>query len=314
MSVLRYSRWIAASLVVVAGVTFANDSGPGPAPGATSKEYNVLVLRAGTVDHGLMTFSASANPGAGTGAGTNTGTTGGTTTTGSTTGGTTTTDPNTAANPAASGNGSPLLPPTTTVNSSTGQTTTTTTTPNGTTTSGTTNSGATTTGTTTPPAVPDSYWTTARANGRDMPASTDPNSPGYWTRARVNGQAAPGDTSAGAGSGGSGGIAGGVGSGTFTATFTNSATSGSWYAIDLGSFSLWFAMGNSTEGMVTFAGYATPQTIMGRTSVGTGGIIESLFTGSFFIGQAADDGSDQDTTGTTTTGSANTTTTGMAGN
>jgi hypothetical protein len=250
-----------------ANIAFANDSGPGPAPGQSSREYNVLLLRMGTVDQGSMTFSAPASEPP------NDESTGDTT-----------------ADPPATGN-TPPLPP--------GSDNTTGNTPpsmNGLNNSGTTNtpiqspnSGST---------EPASHWTTARANGLVSGNSTDPSSSDYWTRARANGQVQPGDsTSPG---GGGGGLGDGVATGTFTATFTTEQTTGTWYAVDLGNFSLWFASGDSAEGTITFAGYATPEVIVGRTAVGTGGILEALFNGSFFVGQAVSStGGDATPPGTT---------------
>ena len=69
-----------------------------------------------------------------------------------------------------------------------------------------------------------------------------------------------------------------------TAALTSEQTTGTWYALDFGNFALWFASGDSIAGTVTFAGYATPEMIAGRTSVGTGGFFEALLSGSFFVG------------------------------
>jgi hypothetical protein len=72
----------------------------------------------------------------------------------------------------------------------------------------------------------------------------------------------------------------------FTADIAEESSAGTWYAIDLGSFSLWYASAGSAADSETFAGYATPTTIVGRTSPGNGGILEAIFRGSFFVGTA----------------------------
>ncbi|QDU28557.1 hypothetical protein ETAA8_36600 [Anatilimnocola aggregata] len=63
---------------------------------------------------------------------------------------------------------------------------------------------------------------------------------------------------------------------------------GTWYAVDLGSFSLWYGTADTADGSIAFAGYATENTIAGRSSSGMGGFLEAVFSGSFFLGQAAD--------------------------
>ncbi len=158
--------------------------------------------------------------------------------------------------------------------------------------------------------MPASYWTTAAANGRATTNTNDSSSPAYWTRARANGRG-QGGVSGGFGLGS--GAGGGIGSGEFTASFTSEQTTGTWYAIDLGNFALWFATGDSTQGTVTFAGYATPEMIAGRTSVGTGGFFQALLTGSFFVGQATSTG-DATTDGTGSGGNTTNNTSGTAAN
>jgi hypothetical protein len=105
---------------------------------------------------------------------------------------------------------------------------------------------------------------------------------------------APGDTSGNL-SGGIGGGTNGSGqfatSGEFNADIGDQLTTGTWYALNFGNFSLWFASGQSTAGDTTYAGYATADMIAGRTSVGASGLLEAFFTGSFFVGQASGDAS-----------------------
>lgn len=283
MSASGCIRWTLVGLVVSLSVAHANDSGPGPGSGQTGREYNVLVLRMGRFDQGTMSFSGSTSGSPDGGSIMTTGNT----TTGTTGAGNDQTG--VTANPAATGDASPILPGSFGSGNIAGNTSgsTTVNTP-GTTTNG-VNTGATTGST-----EPASYWTTARANGQVSGNTSDPNSSDYWTHARVNGRD---QTSASGGfgnGGGGGGIASSVATGDFTASFSNSQTSGNWYSIDLGSFALWFATGDSAQGTVTFAGYATPETIAGRTSVGTGGFFEALFTGAFFVGQATDNPSGDD--------------------
>ncbi|WP_425618148.1 hypothetical protein NA78x_001847 [Anatilimnocola sp. NA78] len=149
-------------------------------------------------------------------------------------------------------------------------------------TSGTTTIGTATTGGTTEPA---SYWTTARANGKVTAQTNDPASANYWTRERANGKG---------GGSGSNGIGGGgtdedqsVTSGTLITNFRDATGEGTWYAVDLGSLSLWYATTDSAEGSVMYVGYATGDTIGGVASVGASGIMEAAFSGSVFVGEVA---------------------------
>lgn len=269
---------IACSLFLFTGIGSANDSGPGPTDGAASKQYNVIVLRATGYEQGMFTFLDSAESSSGSvpdDDGVNEGTP-----IDMDTGAGNDLDADTT-NPTATGDfgpvGSENVSETSTNNTNTNTTGTTT--------------GTGTTTTTSPPA---SYWTRARVNGQVATQTNDSSSPDYWTRARANGQVVAGDTSGNVGTGEESAFA----TGTFTANLSEQSSTGTWYAVDLGGFSLWYAnvgSAGSSTGSVYFAGYATPETIVGRTSSGTGGFLETLFNGSFFVGQATDAGSADET-------------------
>jgi len=276
--------------------------------GLAGKQYEVLVIRAGAAEQGTLSFSSSTGNQSGTG-GTTTGGTNsnGTNSTGTNSSGTgTTTGSGTTsgsgANPVANGDfgtvGNPNGAPGNVTGNTSGSINTTNTTGTTTTGTNTTGTGTTTTGTTTTGTTsdPPSYWTRDRVNGRVATRTSNASSSDYWTTARTHGRAAPCDTS--------GNLSGGFGSGTggsasaqfassgeFNADLGDQLTTGTWYAINFGNFSLWFAAGQSTAGETTFAGYASGDMIAGRTSVGASGLLESFFTGSFFIGQATGDAS-----------------------
>lgn len=277
--------WCSAAIggvVLLSSIALAQDSGPGPAPGATSKEYYVVVVRASGFDQGTLAFQRSEESPPASDPNADDDATTGTSTPGTTTTGGTANTPTTTTNPTT-----PITTPTP------GSTPTPTTNPamtdNTTGTTSTTSGDAAPTKTEAP-----SYWTRARANGRVATQSNDPSSSDYWTTARANGQVVAGDTS-GNGGGGSG-EEGSVTSGVFTADIAEQSATGTWHAVDLGDFSLWYATADSSAGSVIYIGYATADTIVGRTSVGTGGFIETLFQGSFFVGQATDSAPTEDPT------------------
>lgn len=276
---------VASSLILFTGLVQGNDSGPGPTTGAASKQYNVIVIRASGYEQGTFTFSGS------NAAPSNIDTDG------------SQIDDQTPLNPVTGAANDPAFDttgPGTTVNygdvapinGNTGTATTGTTTggTTGTTTGGTTTMGGTTTGTTATTSDPPSYWTRARVNGQVSAQTSDASSSNYWTRARANGQVVAGDTGGDVGGGDNSESA--VASGSFSINLGEQSTSGNWYSVDLGGFSLWYgsasSAGSSTE-TTTFAGYATSEIIVGRTSTGTGGMMEALFNGSFFVGKATDD-------------------------
>jgi hypothetical protein len=268
----------ACSLFLLTGIVAANDSGPGPTNGAASKQYNVIILRASGFEQGTFSFQGSTDTSTGTNTDGNEIDEG--TPTNPDTGAGNDPDANTT-NPTATGDFGPISS-TGGMNNTTGTTTT------GTTTTGTT-TGTPTATTTSPPA---SYWTRARVNGQVDSQTSDSSSPNYWTRARANGEVVAGDTS---GNGGGGGEESAVASGTMTSDFGEQSSTGNWYSLDLGGFSLWYAStssAGSSTGSVNIVGYATPEIIVGRTSSGTGGFIETMFNGSFFVGQATDASTD----------------------
>jgi hypothetical protein len=262
------SSWligIALSSLVWVGLVSAQEASLQSNTAPAGIQYDVIVIRVGSLVQGTLAFSAS-TPDSGTANPIPSGSTTSTTST--------TTPSSTGTNPVAAGDFGPVGDPNGTTGNTTGNT-------SGSITANT--SGTTTTGTTTTTSTadPPSYWTRARANGEVATQTNDASSSDYWTRARVNGQGAASATS------GSFGVGNLISSGGFIAAFGEETNAGTWYAVDLGSFSLWYATGNSVDGDVTYAGYATADTIVGRTSIGSSGLLEAFFTGSFFIGQVA---------------------------
>ena len=276
-------------LLSFAALATAQDSGPGPSGSATSKQYSLTLVDGNGMQEGTMIFarSTNANGGSGTGIDQGTGALPGTTEGAGN-------DPTNTTNPTASGDfgnvGNPSGTMTGTVaGNSSGSTTNpsangTTTTP--TNTSGTTTNPGTTTATGTT-SDPPSYWTSARANGKVASRTSDPNSSDYWTSARARGEVAPGDSTGSVSSGGNSSTSI-FSSGTFLAELGADGTAGSWYAVDLGGFSLWYAASDSGDSSTTFVGYATPEVIVGRASQSNGGVMEAMFSGSFFYGTATD--------------------------
>lgn len=81
--------------------------------------------------------------------------------------------------------------------------------------------------------------------------------------------------------------------GTFTATVGMSTSTGTWNAVDLGSFSLWVANAQGTDGTQIITGYATPDNIAGRivtqsSTTGRLAFLRALFNSSIFFGTAAE--------------------------
>jgi len=267
------------------------------------KQYDVLVIRAGMVDQGLITFESSVANQVAADSNSNSGSNPNSTSAGN--------DPNfSGANPVATGNFGTVGNPNGATGNTTGNTSgsissnqsgTTTSNTSGTSTTNTTGTANTGTSTTATTSDPPNYWTRDRVNGRVATQTNNSSSSDYWTTARTHGKG---------GAGGTGGVLGSIigGNGTqvltsggFTATFADQMNTGTWYAIELGNFSLWFATTTSVDGDVGYAGYATSDTIVGRTSVGSSGLMESLLTGSFFIGHAAGTAS-ADASGSSTLG------------
>jgi hypothetical protein len=259
----------ACSLFSLTGMVAANDSGPGPINGATSQQYNVIVIRASGFEQGTFTFTGSGE-----------------------------TSPDTETDGNEIDDGTPVNPDTGAGNDPAADTTNPTatgdfgnvgtggTTNGGTTTGGTTTGGTTTGGTTGATSDPPSYWTRARVNGQVASQTNDTSSSNYWTRARANGQGVSADAGGNVDDGETSAIA----RGTITVSLEDQSTTGNWYSVDLGGFSLWYATANSAgsaSGNMTFAGYATPEIIVGRMANSSGGMLEAMFNGSFFVGQAA---------------------------
>jgi hypothetical protein len=82
--------------------------------------------------------------------------------------------------------------------------------------------------------------------------------------------------------------------GTFTSTVGADTSTGTWYAIDIGSSAIWFANAQGTAGTQVITGIATPDAIVGRivtqssTSTGRGRLLRALFNSSIFFGTAAE--------------------------
>jgi hypothetical protein len=81
--------------------------------------------------------------------------------------------------------------------------------------------------------------------------------------------------------------------GTFSSTLGTETSTGTWYAIDLGSYSLWVANAEGTAGAQLITGYATPETIVGRivtqsSTSGRGRFLRALFNSSIFFGTAVE--------------------------
>lgn len=81
--------------------------------------------------------------------------------------------------------------------------------------------------------------------------------------------------------------------GTFSSALGTATSAGTWYAIDLGSYSLWVANAEGTAGTQLITGYATPETIVGRivtqsSTTGRGRFLRALFNSSIFFGTAAE--------------------------
>jgi hypothetical protein len=95
-----------------------------------------------------------------------------------------------------------------------------------------------------------------------------------------------------------------VTTGTFTSTLGTTATTGTWTAIDIGNYAIWFGNAQGTTGNQIITGIATPDFIAGRivttsnTNTGRGRFLRALFNSSFFFGTAVE----AETPPTTTTG------------
>jgi hypothetical protein len=246
----------------------AQDSGPGPISGSVNRAYDVLVVRIQSAERGIFTFAANPDDGT-TNAGTNTGIgIGGSTT-----------------DPAIAGDTN---------------TTTPTTTPTTSTSTNTTTSGAARTGTTT---TVKSFY---QSSGLSSRINRSSGSYGFNT---ATGTVA---TSADTGTNTNNNVSSTVGtlfnpqiftSGVFTAELDTQTQVGTWYAIDLGNFSIWYANAADTDGAMTASGFATPETISGRlmSTSGTstsGSFYPMLFDSAWFFGTSAGDGVDE-STGTT---------------
>ena len=246
-----------------------------------SPEYNVIVLRMGTVGSGTLSFARTSNsPGPTTGSpldnenGANPGD--GTTGAGN--------DTDVGTNPVASGDFGP-------VGNSTGMPGNTAGNTSGSVNDQNSTAGSTTgTGTTTGPAAaspqPASYWTRARANGEVAATSNDPSSADYWTTARARGEGNTGGSGGNFGNGSSDSI---FSSGQFAADLDEENFAGTYHAAALGNFSLWYATTDSTGGTTTFAGWGNADTIMGGISSADGGIWDALWSGNYFFGTASDE-------------------------
>ncbi|WP_254506532.1 hypothetical protein [Anatilimnocola floriformis] len=266
----------------MAAAAAAQDAGPGPSGDATSKQYDVVVVRAGSLSQGVLVFTrAGDNSGVPTDGNdideslptTNDASADGT-------------------NPVASGDFGNVGNPNGATGNTAGNTSGSvnqnmTTTPA----TGTTNTTGTATATGEAAAAqPASYWTTARANGQVASQTNDANSADYWTTARARGEGNA-DVSVGAANGNGSGQAPSsvLTTGGFMADFADETSMGTWYSINLGGFALWYATSESTESPVSYVGYSTAETIFGYTAAGTGGMMETMFAGSFFMGTATDD-------------------------
>lgn len=82
--------------------------------------------------------------------------------------------------------------------------------------------------------------------------------------------------------------------GTFASSINTSAGTGTWYAIDLGNYSLFVATAEGTTGSQVVTGYATPEFIAGRIvtqsniGAGRGRFLRALFNTSIFVGTAVE--------------------------
>jgi|GEM_PF-6554772 len=85
-----------------------------------------------------------------------------------------------------------------------------------------------------------------------------------------------------------------VTTGTFTSTLGTTTGTGTWFAIDVGNYALWYATAEGTAGTQTITGLATPEFIVGRivttssASNGSGRFVRALFNTSIFFGTAVD--------------------------
>jgi hypothetical protein len=82
--------------------------------------------------------------------------------------------------------------------------------------------------------------------------------------------------------------------GTFTSTLGTTTATGTWYAVDVGSYALWVATVEGTTGSQVITGFATPEMIAGRivtqstASTGRGRLLRALFNTSIFYGTAVE--------------------------
>ena len=80
--------------------------------------------------------------------------------------------------------------------------------------------------------------------------------------------------------------------GTFTGTVNDVASTGTWYAVDVGNYALWVATATSASGNQTITGIATPEFIAGRivtqstASTGRFRFLRALLNTSIFYGTA----------------------------
>ncbi len=80
--------------------------------------------------------------------------------------------------------------------------------------------------------------------------------------------------------------------GTFSSIIGTETSTGTWHAVDLGNFALWYAQASGTSTQTTAIGYATPDMIVGRqsttstTATGRSRFLRALFHSSFFFGSA----------------------------
>jgi hypothetical protein len=77
--------------------------------------------------------------------------------------------------------------------------------------------------------------------------------------------------------------------GTFTAVINDQTSTGTWYALDLGDFAVWYATASGTSTRTYAIGYSTPDLIAGRlTTLSTTATarqrLRALFQTSFFYG------------------------------
>lgn len=80
--------------------------------------------------------------------------------------------------------------------------------------------------------------------------------------------------------------------GTFSSVVGTETSTGTWHAVDLGNFAIWYAQASSAASQSTAIGYATPDMIAGRLSTTSttastrNRFLRALLQSSYFFGKA----------------------------